>query len=141
MDPLPARPVRCVMRRRWISISPLANLSDALQTMRLARLRRLPVVADGILVGVLSYSDLLGAALANGGSGLPDRLVRDLAREAESATLDMPLGEVALRMLRDAGGFLPVVEATSRGRQLLGVVTESDLLRLAYDPWFGATSL
>ena len=35
-------------------------------------------------------------------------------------------------------GCLPVVESSPTGPALVGVVTEADLLRVAYDPLFAA---
>jgi CBS domain-containing protein len=130
--------VRDVMRRRWISLSPSAGLLEARQLMRLARVRQLPVVADGgLLIGVVSYADLLIAAL----EGVPDKtVVGDVMGEAiETATVEMPLAEAALLMVRGAAGYLPVVGRTREGLRLLGLVTESDLLRLAYDARAGTS--
>lgn len=125
---LPSRPVDRVMRRHWISLSPAGRLDDALQVMRIARVRQLPIVADGILVGVLSYPSLVAARLA-GIAALVQQVMAVVEETAESATT---LGEVAARMQRAGVGCLPVVRPTPAGPLLIGIVTEADLLRLAY---------
>lgn len=123
------RPVDGVMRRHWISLSPAARLDDALQLMRLARVRQLPVVADGILVGVLSYPGLVAARLA-GIAPLVQQVMTRVEETAESATT---IREVVARMQRARAGCLPIVEPTAAGPLLIGLVTEADLLRLAYE--------
>lgn len=116
------------MRRHWIAVSPLAPLRDALQVMRLARLRLLPVVADGILRGVLSYPAAVEAALAGRAA-----LVGEVMATAETGDERMPVAEAAARIARSRAGCLPVVDPGPAGPRLVGLVTESDLLRLAYD--------
>jgi len=124
------------MRRHWISASPDTRVAEAAQLMRLARVRHLPVVGGGILRGLVSYTDLL-MACADGTTAAGGELcVRDvMSLGSEVAEPAMPLAEVARRMVRGAVGCLPVVEPTPQGPRLLGLVTESDLLRAAYEPW------
>jgi len=50
-----------------IVCSPHDSVSALLETMRRHRVRRLPVLADGRLVGVVSMNDLILAAAANPG--------------------------------------------------------------------------
>jgi len=97
--------------------------------MRLARVRQLPVVADGILVGVLSYPGLVAARLA-GIAPLVQQVMTRVEETAESATT---IREVVARMQRARAGCLPIVEPTAAGPLLIGLVTEADLLRLAYE--------
>src|SRR3990172_8691268 len=52
-----------LMRRHFISLAPKDSLLAAFQLMRLARLRVLPVVREGVLIGVLTYRDLNQALL------------------------------------------------------------------------------
>lgn len=125
-----AQSVGGVMRRRWIAVSPVASLLDTLQLMRLARLRHLPVVADGILRGVISYPVVVAAAV----SGQAEQVGQVMAAEAETAEASTPVAEAAVRIARNGTGCLPVVESTKAGPRLVGLVTESDLLRLAYEP-------
>lgn len=118
------------MRRRWIDVSPLAPLRETLQLMRMARLRQLPVVAEGVLRGMLSYRALVEAVLA----GKVSRVEEAMDPEVEAGYAAMPVAEAAARIARSAGGCLPVVEEGPEGPRLVGLVTESDLLRLAYGP-------
>jgi CBS domain-containing protein len=128
------------MRRRWIELSPATPILDAAQMMRLARVRHLPVVADGILLGLLSYKGLLTACAVQDPARPPPARVGDvMSFGSETAETDTPVQVAVSRMVRSALGCLPVVERTDRGPRLLGLLTESDLLRAAYEPWAVST--
>ena len=128
--------VGAVMRRRWIAVSPLATARDALQIMRMARLRQVPVAADGILKGMLWYPALVQAVLGAGGP----KVAQVMSPELEAGDAQMPVSEAAARIARSHGGCLPVIEPSPAGARLVGLVTESDLLRLAYEPARGSAS-
>ncbi len=127
------------MRRHFISLAPEDSLLDAFQLMRLARLRLLPVVHEGILVGVLGYRDLnqamLRELLGNPAPALEAILV-DSVMDAPTVTIapEARLVDAATSLCRSSQGCLPVVEPGQRGPRLLGLVTESDLLRVAFGP-------
>ena len=134
------RTVREIMHRDFVSVAADETLDEALSIMRLARLRHLPVERDGYLVGILSYRDLQDQALARqtDRSKPEERELGGLA--VEQAMMDSPyvispetpLSIAASRIYRLRIGCLPVVERSDRGPQLVGLVTESDLLRAAY---------
>jgi CBS domain-containing protein len=130
------------MRRRWISLSPGASLYEGERVMRLARIRQVPVVHEGTLLGLVHYRDLLAATIEWLGAGHASsrtRTVSDvLARAPEAIGPEARLVEAVERMARAELGCLPVVEVTRAGPMLVGLVTESDLLRAAYDPLFAA---
>lgn len=68
LDPL-AMPLADVMTAHTISVSPDAQLSDA-QLMADHKIRRLPVVKDEELVGILSLGDLATASERTTGEAL-----------------------------------------------------------------------
>ena len=130
-----------VMRREYVVVSADEPLEEALCIMKLARLRHLLVEDDGILVGILSYRDIQDRALARHGAtveeakpdGADAMAVEDaMTRSPHVMTADASLAAAASRICHLNIGCLPVVESTPRGPRLLGVVTESDLLRAAY---------
>jgi len=141
--------VASMMRKHFVSVSPADSLLDADRIMRLARIRHLPVVEDGLLVGVLSHRDVLDASIARlekaDGAERMDHL-RGLAvasvmhREPYTAIETTTLGEAARRMLRLKIGFLPIVRQGRKGSCLVGLITESDLLSAAYAPDFDDAS-
>ncbi len=141
--------VGSIMRRYVVSVDSGANLLDADRIMRLARIRHLPVVRRGTLIGVLSHRDVLEASIASLEETSARRRVEHLRRtpvkrllrgQPRSVEADCSLREAALTMLRLKIGCLPVVKPASSGSRLVGLVTESDLLRIAYAPDFAGAS-
>jgi CBS domain-containing protein len=134
-----------VMRRQFISLGPEDTVREAELMMRLARVRSLPVVREGVLLGLVSYhrlvQDWLGRLLRRRGGPDPARrgVDRLMSPACEVLRPDGDLLEAASRVSAAALGFLPVVEQVGGRPRILGVLTESDLLRHAYDDWSGAT--
>jgi CBS domain-containing membrane protein len=149
MATLAAQTVGKLMRSQFIALAPEESLLEADRIMRLARIRHLPITRKGILVGVISHRDILAASIARLEERPPAERLEHLRRipiadvmrnEPYTATLDTTLGEAAQRMLRLKIGCLPVVRPTGDGPELVGLVTESDLLRAAYAPDFRGAS-
>jgi CBS-domain-containing membrane protein len=106
--------------------------------MSLARVRHLPVVDGERLVGVVSLRDLLAYSLTRALDFEPRQrrvfLKSVDVREAMSERLitarpETPQTDAAALMLRHRIGCLPVVDGAGA---LVGIVTETDLLRAAY---------
>ena len=137
------------MRANFISAAPEDSLLEADRIMRLARIRHLPVVKNGVLVGLISHRDVLSASIAKLEKSEPSERLDHLRsisigqvmqRELETAVEATSLAAAARRMLRLKIGCLPVVRAGPSGPLLVGIVTESDLLRAAYAPDFYGAS-
>jgi len=137
------------VRTHFISAAPEDTLLEADRIMRLARIRHLPIVRKGALVGLLSHRDVLAASISKlqecdpadrlnhlRGIKIEEVMSRDLATATEETTL----GVAAQRMLRLKIGCLPVVRGGPSGPSLVGILTESDLLRAAYAPDFEGAS-
>jgi CBS domain-containing protein len=104
-----------------------APLADAMELMRLRRVRHLPVVEGGALRGVLADRDLRGAMGRNiGFHNVAELRVRDLFHDdAYSVEADAPLDQVAATMAeRHIGSAL----VTKHGK-LVGVFTATDACR------------
>ena len=137
------------MRHDVVTMEPTESVLEADRIMRLARIRHLPVTQDGVLIGVLSHRDVLQASSGSREEPRPEsRLdhlrrmpIEDLLRgPATSVEPDCVARDAALLMLRLKIGCLPVVQPSPKGPELLGLVTESDLLRAAYVPDFTGAS-
>jgi CBS domain-containing protein len=133
------RTVESVMQRDPVCVEPEARLDFVDDIMNLGRVRHMPVVSDGALVGVVSHRDLLAASLTK---------VLDFDKEARrtfmrsvevsEAMTRNPLAIAPSAKLREAAkillkrkiGCLPVVDAE---RRVVGLLTETDLLRAAYE--------
>jgi CBS domain-containing protein len=131
--------VERIMRRNFAYTEPEETLDSAFQTMRLARLRHLLVARGDRLLGILSYRNLLEALLAERLAAPPPdpRRVEDaMTRSPSFVTPRTTLAQAADRLCRYGLGCLPVLEPPTPGSgaegRLVGVVTETDLLRAAY---------
>ena len=137
------------MRREFVTMVPEESLLDAERIMRLARIRHMPIVEGELLVGILSHRDVVEASIPDWSDEKPRQrerhlrniAIREVMREKPwTAYPDTTLREAAERMLRFKIGCLPVVERGNDGVYLVGLLTESDLLRAAYAPDFTGAS-
>jgi len=125
--------VRDKMSRNVITITPDQSLRMARERMRKHGIRRLPVVKDGQLVGMVTDRDVRQAWASPATSLSTHELLYLLDRvtvqevmtpKVLTVTPDTPLVEAA-RLLHDHKiGGLPVVD----GRAVVGIITEMDLL-------------
>jgi CBS domain-containing protein len=123
-----------VMTRDVVTIGPNATLYDALKTMVSNGFRRLPVIDDGGLRGMLVAMDVV-RFLGSGGAFehvrsddvrdvLAVKVAEVMTRGLETIAPDSDIGEAASLMRRTGRGALLVVE---RG-ELRGIITERDLV-------------
>lgn len=116
-----------VMQTHFITSPPDARLPDVRQTMRLARLRHLLLVQEDQLVGLVSYRTLLEELL----EGREPLFAADvMAADPRSVTPATSLAEAAERLCRYGLGCLPVIDP--EGNRLVGLITETDVLRAAF---------
>ena len=122
------------MADKIVTVSADDSLSTVEDIMTLGRVRHMPVVRGGRLVGVVSQRDLLRASLSNLTEfGSEQRRaflhVVEINRVMSSPPIvidpDATPEEAALVMAEKKIGCLPVLE----GQLLVGMLTETDLLR------------
>jgi CBS domain-containing protein len=111
------------------------ELTIADDIMRMKRLRHLPVLEEGRLVGILTQKDLFHAALSTalnfGEKAQKEFLKTVVVKEVmtdEVLTIEpgADVREAARRMIEHKIGCLPVLE----DGKLVGIVSETDLLRI-----------
>ncbi len=146
-------PVNEIMQRTVITIHPEALASDAATLMEEMTIRRLPVLDDNeCLVGIVTDTDVLEAETAHRvlNSYEPDAETQWLAvadimtREVVTIEADATVGQLALKLLENKVGGVPVVAAdhTHCNRQrLIGIVTETDIFRMIADAWIAETEM
>ncbi|MDR7519070.1 MAG: CBS domain-containing protein [Armatimonadota bacterium] len=115
------------------TIGPDAPAWEALGTMRRHRIRRLPVVEDGALVGIVTWTDLVRVQPPSVGGvwEIPHLTVGVRVRHVMTPAPvvvgpETSLEEAAALMRRHKVGGLPVTD----GGRLVGIVTESDLFEV-----------
>jgi len=126
--------VRDVYTRGAIVVDPNTSAPQARKVMEEHKIRRLPVVDGGKLVGIVTLTDLLKAAPSPATSlsvwelhYLLDRVKVSeiMTKDVVTTTPDADLREVARVMADRKIGGLPVVE----DGQVVGMITESDVFR------------
>ncbi len=122
-----------VMTKNPITVNPDTLVLQAQKMMKEKKIRRLPVVEKGRLVGIITKYDLLEAAPPKGTSSLYDlteqlskmRVKNVMKKNPLTVTPFTPM-EDALRLGQEKKiGSFPVVE----NGKLVGIATESDILR------------
>lgn len=103
-------------------LAPRDSVAKAAREMDLSSIRHLPVVEDGVLVGLVSRRDLLAC---DESSTVGEIMATDL----KTVTAETPAYEAAYLLLRHRIGCVPVLDADGT---LVGIVTEFDFVREAY---------
>ena len=117
-----------VMTEKPITVSPADSISIVWTLFRSRRFRHVPVVNEGVVVGLVSDRDIL-PLIGDAGENLPvpDRTVADVMSTPVLAVRpDSPIRKAAKAMVEEHVGALPVV-AVDHG--LVGIITRSDILR------------
>ncbi len=118
-----------------ITICPETTLPEANRLMKECGIRRLPVVDNGRLVGIITLGDVREASPSNATSlsiyelnYLISRLTVGTVMTQDPITItpDTTIEAAARLMLEHKIGGLPVVDGT----RVVGIITESDIFRL-----------
>ncbi len=130
--------VREIMVKEPVTLECDDILDVADDIMTLGRIRHLPVLDKGQVVGVLSQRDLFHSALVKV-LGFKHKEQKDLMRTVRvkevmnkpviTISPEAAVKEAARLMMEKKIGCLPVVE----GESFVGVVTETDILRYVVD--------
>ncbi len=131
--------IKTIAIKDLVTITPDTTLPEANRIMKDNGVRRLPVVSDGELVGIVSLSDIQEADPSDATSLsiwelnyllAKLKVEKIMTRNPITVTEDASLREVARIMLDNKIGGLPVVD--SKGK-MVGIITESDVFRVVAD--------
>lgn len=131
--------------REWMTANPVVvssrtSLPEAHKLMTERKIRRLLVVDEGRLVGIITRGDVRGAQPSGATTLSIYELNYLLARltlgeimtkNPVSVTPDTPIREAARLMLEKKIAGLPVLE----GDRVVGIITESDIFRFVVKAW------
>ena len=130
------------MTRQVLTVTPTTTIGAAIRVARDNHIRHLPVVQDGKLVGIVSERELRLAAPPFW-SDQPDEMrlaletktVGDcMTRRVITAAPNTPVEEAARLLHENRISSLPVLD----GDELVGILTETDLLRALVELFGGA---
>ncbi len=126
------------MTREVRTLEEKQSLREALTLQQRHKIRHIPVVADGRVVGILTDRDLKRASpslLSGIDQKQYDELLETIrvgqimTRNPHTVTPETPLKHVAKILIDRKFGALPVIE----NNLLVGIITEIDLLRALYE--------
>lgn len=133
--------VRDWMTPRVVTVNVDTPLTDAARLMETKMIRRLPVMENGRLVGIVTYGDIREARPSAATSlsiwelnyllaklKIAEIMTPDVITISQEATI----GEAAKLMLDHQISGLPVVDYQG---DLVGIITESDIFRLVVKEW------
>lgn len=126
-----------VMTPRPVTLGPEDSLMRAGEVMRMRGIRRIPIVVADTLVGLLAEGDLKRAQPSTLSDSQEEfnrvmeqtPLSRIMIDKPITVTEETPLLEAARTLHNTKFGALPVV----RDGRLVGIVTDTDLLRCLVD--------
>lgn len=120
-----------VMSRDVQFVSLDTTLEQAWTLLSSHRLKTLPVLDDGTLVGIVSLSDLVAPAMARARwswramlGSKPVRMAQVMSRNVVSVSAEHPLERLLPLLCEQGLHCLPVLE----GDTLVGVITQTDLI-------------
>ncbi|MFC1654832.1 CBS domain-containing protein [Myxococcota bacterium] len=127
--------VRDIMSTDLVTLKEDDDLGLAENVMRFGRIRHLPVVTNGKLVGLVTHRDILRAQV----SSLADLPLEDrnelklsipareiMKKDIETISPDETVLDAAKILKENKYGCLPVVN----NRKLIGIITEADFIDL-----------
>ncbi|HXY42378.1 MAG TPA: CBS domain-containing protein [Vicinamibacteria bacterium] len=120
-----------------LTVAPEDSLMQALETMRLRKVRRLPVAVGGILMGLVTEGDLKRAepSVLNGSEEDFNRVMettpvsRIMVQSPVTVTAATPLLAAAEILYTTKYGALPVVD----GNRVVGILTDNDMAHALLD--------
>jgi CBS domain-containing protein len=122
-----------VMTANPVTLGPEDSLMRAVELMRLHGVRRVPIVAADVLMGILAEGDLKRAQPSTFSDSEEEfnrvmeetPVSRIMIPSPLTVTEDTPLLDAARTLQSTKFGALPVL----RGERLVGIVTDNDIIR------------
>ena len=111
------------------TITPEHSLAEAAQIMAEKDIGSLVVMSHGLVVGMLTFREVIAATVRNGGSFGNTSVYRAMNDGPLICTLETELDEVRRMMVDHHARYLPVIE----NRQLVGVVSFYDVAKTVVD--------
>ena len=109
--------------------TPEESLEDASKLMAERDIGSLVVMSHGLVVGMLTFREVIQAVVRNGGSFGTTTVYRAMDSGPLTCTMETDMDEVRRMMLDRHARYMPVVE----NRMLMGVISFYDVARAVVD--------
>jgi CBS domain-containing protein len=109
--------------------TPEDSLADAMQLMADNNLGSLVVISNGLVVGILTFREVIQAIVKNGNAATGLSVYRAMNDGPLICTPETELDEVRRMMLLHHARYLPVID----NRMLMGVVSFYDVAKAVVD--------
>ncbi len=111
------------------TITPEDSLADAAQLMAEKDIGSLVVISHGLVVGMLTFREVIQAVVKNGGSFGGTTVYRAMDPGPLTCTMETEMDEVRRMMLDRHARYMPVID----NRMLMGVVSFYDVAKAVVD--------
>ena len=109
--------------------TPEAALSEAVKIMAERDIGSLVVMSNGLVVGMLTFREVIQSIVKNGGSVGETTVYRAMDNGPLTCTLETELDEVRRMMLDRHARYMPVIDK----RMLMGVISFYDVAKTVVD--------
>ena len=131
--------VRDYMTTNVITIEASTTIEEAMKIMISKRFRRLPIVKDGVLIGLITAMDILRFFGGEAFKFLETGNIKDVLQKPVSTILSMArepltfeprdkISDLVRRMIECGAGVALIIE----NKKLEGIITERDLMKFLY---------
>lgn len=117
--------IALIMNRNVVSLDPDASLEQCLEVMKQKGFRRIPVVANGELKGIITVGDIVHKVISNTSS--QEKVSKFMRTRIQACWGKTPVN-IASRIMRMAGEY--VVLVLDDQERVAGIVSNTDLIRL-----------
>ncbi|MFZ9285392.1 MAG: CBS domain-containing protein [Burkholderiaceae bacterium] len=111
------------------TITPEDSLADATKLMAEKDIGSLVVMAHGLVVGILTFREVIQAVVKNGGKVDGVSVYRAMDAGPLTCTMETELDEVRRMMLNRHARYMPVIDK----RMLMGVISFYDVAKSVVD--------
>jgi CBS domain-containing protein len=111
------------------TITPEDSLAEAMKLMAEKDIGSLVVMSNGLIVGMLTFREVIQAVNKNGGSVVGTTVYRAMDDGPLTCTMQTELDEVRRMMLERHARYMPVVD----NRLLMGVISFYDVAKAVVD--------
>ena len=116
--------VEQVMRKDVTTLKPGSAMCDVRRILRDKNISGIPVVDDGVLVGVITVEDFIIYLLENG--GIEERIENRMTKEVITVYPDEPIVQAVSKFVKSGYGRFPVVDRNTK--KLIGIITKGDII-------------